>query len=149
SADGRPCIRHPINGHPVSGQPISGHPSADVDGLAAAVPPAVGAHHVGELRLLAVGADASRWRRQAPRAGPTAAALGLGGLLLGYGHDRSGSFWVQTARPGGGAANRDTLRQVGAPESIEGRPPRRADVLEAPARSVVAVRTARRAQSGT
>src|SRR3954451_15021701 len=60
--------------------------SVDVDGLAAAVPTAVPAHHVGHLGQPASGAQASGRHVELPGRGPTAPALGLGGLLLGDGH---------------------------------------------------------------
>src|SRR3954453_4340588 len=63
----------------------------DVDGLAAAVPAAVGAHHVGQLGLAALRADAAGRGRQGPVRGAPAAALGFGGLLLRDGHGRLSS----------------------------------------------------------
>src|SRR5579883_3069353 len=63
--------------------------SVDLDGLAPLVPPAVRAHDMGQLRLVAVRADAPRRRCQAPVRGLAAAALGLGRLLLGDCHPRS------------------------------------------------------------
>src|ERR1700719_870556 len=69
-----------------SGSRVRTGRSVDLDGLAPAVPPAVGAHDVGQLGLPAVGADAAGRRRQGPVGRPPAPALGLGGLLLGYGH---------------------------------------------------------------
>src|ERR687894_1147803 len=73
----------------VSGVPGAGRPagrSVDLDGDTAAVPATVAAHHVGQLGVVAAGADATSGTLEAPRAGPAAAALGLGGLLLGDGH---------------------------------------------------------------
>src|SRR5581483_5941370 len=60
--------------------------SLDLDGLAPAVPPAVGADHVGQLRLVAVGADRAGGGGGPPVRGPPAAALGLARLPLGDGH---------------------------------------------------------------
>src|SRR5207237_2176589 len=64
----------------------SGARLLDVDGLAAAVPPAVRAHDVRQLHVAALRADAARRCRQLPVGGAAAAALGLRGLLLGDGH---------------------------------------------------------------
>src|SRR3954466_15114550 len=61
---------------------------ADVDGLAVVVPAAVRAHHVRQLGLPALRADATGRRGEPPVGGPPATALGLGGLLLGDGHRR-------------------------------------------------------------
>src|SRR5438067_434126 len=60
--------------------------SLDLDGLTPAVPPAVGADHVGQLRLMAVGAQRTSGCGHAPVRRPPAAALGLGGLPLRDGH---------------------------------------------------------------
>src|SRR5690606_23139414 len=60
--------------------------SVDVDGLAAAVPAAVAAHDVGLLHRAAAGAQAARGHLERPVGRPAAAALGLGGLLLGNCH---------------------------------------------------------------
>src|SRR5579875_4030532 len=65
--------------------------SLDVERLAALVPATGGAHHVRQLGLAAPGAHAAGGGRQGPSAGPPAAALGLGGLLLGDSHDRDRS----------------------------------------------------------
>src|ERR687893_540103 len=60
--------------------------SVDLDGYTAAIPAAVAAHDVGHLGGVAARADAAGGPLEAPGAGPAAAALGLGGLLLGDGH---------------------------------------------------------------
>ena len=60
--------------------------SANVEGLAALVPPAGRTHDVGKFGVVALRTDAARRGVQHPGAGPPAAALGLGGLLLGDGH---------------------------------------------------------------
>src|SRR4051812_40339667 len=65
--------------------------SVDVYGLAAAVPAAVLADHVRELGLAALGADRASGRFERPVRRTAAAALGLGGLLLGDGHRRLSS----------------------------------------------------------
>src|SRR5690606_26338459 len=71
--------------------------SVDFDGLAAVVPPAVGADDVGDLHHAAARAEAARRAAETPVRGATAAALRLGGLLLGDGHGCSTSDAV----PGG------------------------------------------------
>src|ERR1700722_18460300 len=60
--------------------------SVDLDRLAAPVPAAAGADHVGSLGRLAVRAHAAGGQVQTPRPSQMAAALGLGLLLLGDGH---------------------------------------------------------------
>ena len=57
--------------------------SVDVDGLSAAVPAAVPTHDVGQLGGVAPRADAAGSRLEHPVGCPTAAALRLGGFLLG------------------------------------------------------------------
>src|SRR6478609_6336321 len=67
--------------------------SVDVDRLEAVVPAAVATHHVRTLHRAATGAGAARRRGDLPGRGPAAAALGLGGLLLGDGHRCSSVWW--------------------------------------------------------
>src|SRR5207248_800050 len=74
---------------------------SDFEGLAAAIPAAVGADDVGQLGLAALGADAAGRLGEAPGGRPPAAALGLGGLLLGDGHC---SFLTQVEVVEGGPA---------------------------------------------
>src|SRR4029079_3509502 len=71
---------------------VTGGGSVDVDGLAAVVPPAVAAHDVGQLGGAAARAGAAGRSLDGPGRGATAAALRLGGLLLGDGHG-SRAFW--------------------------------------------------------
>src|SRR5207237_3543002 len=73
--------------------------SLDLDGLAPAVPPAVGADHVGQLRLVAVGAHRAGGGGDPPVRGPPAPALGLARLPLGDGH-RGSSTPVSSIRNG-------------------------------------------------
>src|SRR5712692_9614668 len=80
------ALSPPIASTATGAMPDETGPSADVNGLPPAVPPTVGADDVRQLGLPAIRADAARRRVELPRAGPAAAALGLGGLLLGYGH---------------------------------------------------------------
>src|ERR1700733_14109650 len=61
--------------------------SVDLDRLAPLVPAAAGADHVGRLGRLAVRAHAAGRQVQTPGPGQVAAALGLGFLLLGDGHE--------------------------------------------------------------
>ena len=65
--------------------------SVDGDGLTAVVPAAVAAHHVRALHGATTRAAAAGRGGDAPGRRTTAAALGLGGLLLGDGHGRSWS----------------------------------------------------------
>ena len=117
----------------------------------------------GSLAGAAAGADAAGGALEAPGAGPAAAALGLGGLLLGDGHRSSWSVsrvpprWVrrcegqryarraQTGKasgPGADGRNRaPTCASAIEAEGVEGRPPgiRRRSVGPVGAGTVVAV----------
>src|ERR1700749_2116285 len=66
-----------------SGGRMPGGRSVDLYRLPARVPPTVVADDVGNLARSTPGAQAARGRIEGPGGGPTTAALGLGGLLLG------------------------------------------------------------------
>ena len=100
----------------------------NLDGLAAAVPAAVGADHVGQLGLPALGAHAAGRAAQAPRRRAPAAALGLGRLLLRDSHKPT------------------ILLVSGETEHIEGRPP---GIGRPPAGSRSRPGSGRRRRSGT
>src|SRR5581483_9286290 len=101
---------------------------SDFDCLAAAVPAAVGAHDVGQLGLAALGADAAGRLGEAPGGRPPAAALGFRRLLLGDGHAFL-RFLTQVDVVEGGPARVSSGGRTPARSLVEIGPARRADAL--------------------